>query len=493
VSFSSRFRRSGLSRHWHWSHFLALSLTACGGGGSGDSAPLPPTPTPTPTLKVSIVGSGFVASNPSGIDCHADCAEDYSLNAVVTLVPFAGAGQTFTGWSGDADCSDGSVTMSAARNCISTFQPTSGTRLMAGKDFSLARSRSGVAYSWGADVSEALGNGTAAQGGSVPGPTSLTATVDAVATAPGAQHGLALERASGRVWAWGNNDSGQLGDGSLVNRADAVLVRDAMAAAVTAAVALATGASYSLILLADGRVLTTGGNGNGQLGDGTTASRSAAAVVPNACATGVAARAIAAGSNFSLASCADGSVRAWGANAQGQLGDGSFVDRSSPVTVTGLAGQTIKAIAAGGEFSLVLNADGIASSWGSNARGQLGTDSRVVARRNVAETAGGFAGGVAIAAGLQHAVVLLANNVVYAWGANDSAQVSPALGGSSRWTLPFGSTGCRRSSKSQPARTTLWPSTARALSGLGAVTRTVNWASAMRFRQARHRSLLDLT
>lgn len=400
----------------------ALGLSACGGGGGNTPAPS------TPLLTVTVAGGGFVVSSPTGIDCHLDCTEAYAAGTVVTLAPFAASGQTFTGWSGDADCSDGSVTMDAARNCTATFQPTGGARIMAGKDFSVARNRSGLPTSWGADLAETLGNGAAASSRNAPGPMALFEALDAVATAPAAQHGLAVERATGRVWGWGNNASGQLGDGSQANRADAVLMHDNSAAVVSSAVAVAVGASHSLVLLADGRVLAAGSNGNGQLGNGTTASRSIAAVVPNVCAAGVAATAIAAGSNFSLALCADGSVRAWGANAQGQLGDGTFVDRTTPVTVSGLNGQTIKAIAAGGEFAVALNTDGVGWSWGSNARGQLGTDIRVETRRNAAANIGGFFGGVSIVAGLEHAVVLLANNVVFAWGANDSGQVSPLLG-----------------------------------------------------------------
>ena len=89
------------------------------------SAPPPPPPPPPPTYTLTIppagTGSGTVTSSPTGITCGADCSESYSDGTVVTLTPSAAVGSTFAGWSGDADCSDGSVTMSAAKNCTATF------------------------------------------------------------------------------------------------------------------------------------------------------------------------------------------------------------------------------------------------------------------------------------------------------------------------------------------------------------------------------------
>ncbi len=66
-------------------------------------------------------GTGTVSSSPAGIDCGGDCSEDYDYNTVVTLTAIADAGSDFTGWSGNSDCSDGIVTMDAAKGCIATF------------------------------------------------------------------------------------------------------------------------------------------------------------------------------------------------------------------------------------------------------------------------------------------------------------------------------------------------------------------------------------
>lgn len=72
------------------------------------------------TVKAG-TGTGAVTSNPAGIACGTDCSEAYPTSTVVALTAAADAGSIFAGWSGDADCSDGSVTMSAARSCVAIF------------------------------------------------------------------------------------------------------------------------------------------------------------------------------------------------------------------------------------------------------------------------------------------------------------------------------------------------------------------------------------
>jgi len=82
------------------------------------------TPTPTPTvysLTLSRQGSGTITSNPSAINCGTTCAAGFTSGAIVTLQAAAATGYTFTGWSGDADCLDGAVTMSGNRSCAATF------------------------------------------------------------------------------------------------------------------------------------------------------------------------------------------------------------------------------------------------------------------------------------------------------------------------------------------------------------------------------------
>ncbi|MDH3328384.1 MAG: hypothetical protein OEM01_04055 [Desulfobulbaceae bacterium] len=73
------------------------------------------------TVATTGTGTGTVTSSPAGIDCGGDCSEDYDYNTVVTLNPAPDADDIFAGWSGDADCSDGIVTMDAAKSCTASF------------------------------------------------------------------------------------------------------------------------------------------------------------------------------------------------------------------------------------------------------------------------------------------------------------------------------------------------------------------------------------
>ncbi|MFG2111457.1 Ig-like domain repeat protein [Streptomyces sp. NPDC048718] len=172
--------------------------------------------------------------------------------------------------------------------------------------------------------------------------------------------------------AWGFNDSGQLGDGSITNRRTPVGVD---LPAGTQLTAIAAGQSHSIALTSDGRVLTWGGNFAGQLGDGTTTQHTTPveALLP----AGTHATAVDAGRAYSMALTSDGRVFAWGQNLFGQLADGTTTDRHTPVEMTLPTGAHIAAIVAGDYTSVLLTSDGRVLSAGYNMTGQLGNGSAV--------------------------------------------------------------------------------------------------------------------
>jgi alpha-tubulin suppressor-like RCC1 family protein len=155
----------------------------------------------------------------------------------------------------------------------------------------------------------------------------LTATTSAIGL--GYTHGCAIDETAGGVRCWGNNTSGQLGDGNTAPRANVAVVVAGLAGPATA---VCGGEAHTCARLATGAVQCWGANDQGQLGDGSNTERHAPVTVTGL--EGVAE--LACGGKHTCARLAAGGVRCWGANAEGQLGDGSVAARSVPVAAQGL-------------------------------------------------------------------------------------------------------------------------------------------------------------
>ncbi len=231
----------------------------------------------------------------------------------------------------------------------------------------------------------------------------------------GSEHTCAVLVAGGAK-CWGANFSGQLGDGTNVNRNTPVTV-SGVAGSVSV---VASGSEHTCALSTGGAAVCWGANFSGQLGDGTNLNRNAPANVSGLFG-GVSA--IAAGSEHTCAVTA-GRVKCWGANSSGQLGDGTNLDRATPVSVPGLPG-TVTAIAAGSAHMCALTTDGSMWCWGANFSGQLGDGTNV--NRNTPVEVSGLLGGVSeIAAGSEHTCALTRGGALACWGANFSGQLGDA-------------------------------------------------------------------
>jgi alpha-tubulin suppressor-like RCC1 family protein len=260
---------------------------------------------------------------------------------------------------------------------------------------------------WGRNNSGQLGDGTT-QDTSVPvRAAGLTGGIRQIAG--GTAHTLAVG-SNGEVWAWGNNDSGQLGDGTREN--DPVPTR---VPGIDNAVAVAAGHLFSLAVLADGTVKAWGDNSNGQLGIPGPDVLSPV-TVPGVSSVVT----VAAGRGHSLALRGDGTVWGWGDNDFGQLGDGTIDSRPAPAPVHNLTG--VRQLVSGSLFAMALRADGTVHAWGLGDQGELGNG--LTPRRQLLPVAADIDQVVHISAGMQHSLAVRADGSVWAWGSNVERQVT---------------------------------------------------------------------
>jgi alpha-tubulin suppressor-like RCC1 family protein len=301
------------------------------------------------------------------------------------------------------------------------------------KVYSFALRSDGTVWSWGSNHHGQLGDGTIYQRLApvqVSGLTGVTAIATSSSFFSGHRfeseaYALAL-RNDGTVWAWGDNQYGQLGDGTTIQRFAPVQVSGLtgithIVTSQASEYSYAAYGAYALALRNDGTVWAWGDNHHGQLGDGTETDRPAPVQVPGL--TGVTALAVGSGTivgyGSSLALRNDGAVWAWGFNYHGQLGDGTKTDRSSPVQVPGLTGVT--ALAVGSSYSLARRSDGTVWAWGDNQYGQLGDGTTT--QRLAPVQVSGLTDATAIDVGPSYSLARRSNGTVWAWGYNHDGRL----------------------------------------------------------------------
>jgi alpha-tubulin suppressor-like RCC1 family protein len=169
--------------------------------------------------------------------------------------------------------------------------------------------------------------------------------------------------ANGNAFCWGLNGDGQLGDGSRLDRLVPTLVRGAIES-------LAAGSAHTCGI-SEGQVLCWGDNRFGQLGDGSNDGRAQPTAVVGLPSPPTQ---VTAGAVHTCALVGGGAAYCWGQNLQGQLGDGTTSNRNTAVAVSG--GHRFRSIHSGGAMTCGVTMDGAQLCWGLNQSGQLGDGTR---------------------------------------------------------------------------------------------------------------------
>jgi alpha-tubulin suppressor-like RCC1 family protein len=285
------------------------------------------------------------------------------------------------------------------------------TALSSGAGHSCALKNDSSLWCWGYNNQGQLGDGSAVNKLQ---PVQVQALGTSVASfSTGGEHTCAL-RKDGTFWCWGGNSYGQLGDGTAANKLQPVQVQTLG----TSVISFSASAGHTCVLKRDGSLWCWGNNSQGQLGDGTIVDRRTPVQVQ---ALGTSVASMSAGKGHTCALKKDGTLWCWGNNSQGQLGDGTAENKLHPVQVQAL-GTSVDSFSIGGEHTCALRKDGTLWCWGANSYGQLGDGTTL--QRAVPVQIRGLAGFVSsVSASLSHTCALRTDGSLWCWGANTAGQL----------------------------------------------------------------------
>lgn len=270
--------------------------------------------------------------------------------------------------------------------------------LSAGMDHTVAVQSDGTLWAWGFNESGQLGDGTTAEKQI---PTQIGTDSDWKTVSASGNHTLAI-KTDGSLWTWGDNLWGQLGNGAVGTQKNA----PAKIGTATDWKAVYAGSTFSFGIKTDGTLWAWGDNFSGQLGI------SSYPFTPTKVGTDTNWKSISAGGSHTLAIKTDGSLWAWGLNSDDQLGDGTAIDKNIPTKI----GTALNwaSISAGYDFSMALKTDGTLWVWGNNDMGQLGDGT--YAGKNIPMQLGIASDWQAITTGSDNSLAIKTDGTLWAWG-----------------------------------------------------------------------------
>jgi alpha-tubulin suppressor-like RCC1 family protein len=359
-------------------------------------------------------GSGQI-----GNGTFTDATAPVQITAMTNCTSFTG-GSTFSAavradgtlwtWGSNTYGQIGDGTLLSRPSPVQVGSATNWQQVRAGADHVLALRTGGTLWAWGRNLNGQLGQGfnQTTIAGNVP--VQVGAMGEWQIIAPGQAANVAM-KADGTLWSWGDNSSGQLGyRGHLLKPVAAQFGPVADAAA---------GDGHAMILRPDGTLWSFGYNADGQVGQGVTDS--AQRPVPRQPLPGTQWLSIAAGGYHQAAVRTDGTLWIWGWNADGQLGDGTTITRSVPVQV-GTGSNWLK-VTAGRYHTIALRGDGTLWAWGYNSDGQMGNGVASSTDQLLPAQIGTAADWADVVSGGYHILARKQNGTLWAWGYNFSGQL----------------------------------------------------------------------
>jgi alpha-tubulin suppressor-like RCC1 family protein len=269
-----------------------------------------------------------------------------------------------------------------------------------GHGHSAAITTNGDLYIWGDNDCGQLGDGTKTNRSK---PVKIMSDVASVSL--GYNHSAAITK-NGDLYTWGENLDGQLGDGTKTNSSKPVKIMSNVAS-------VSLGDWHSAAITTSGDLYTWGANYYGQLGDGTSGATASMRSTPVKIMSNVAS--VSLGYSSSAAITTNGDLYTWGWNNCGQLGDGTTTDSSTPIKImSNVANVSLNHDDSCGEYSAVITTSGDLYTWGYNEDGQLG-DGTTTSRSTPVKI---MSNAVSVSLGKAHSAAITTNGDLYTWGNN---------------------------------------------------------------------------
>jgi alpha-tubulin suppressor-like RCC1 family protein len=309
---------------------------------------------------------------------------------------------------------------------VDVHTSVSFTKIVAGGNTTCALGTDAKVYCWGRNVEGQIGDGTHTDQ-LTPVAVNTSGVLSGLSLVDVAVLGVAVcARSTTTIYCWGRGQEGDLGDGTSTDSTAPVSVVMNGALNGLTVLQMAAGDGSVCVLASDDNPYCWGYNGNGNLGDGSLLNRPVPTPVDMSGLPGVQIIQLSATAWDVCATSSTGTAYCWGNNADSQVGDATTTDALTPTAVAGLGGATIASTYAGADFSCARTVIGAAFCWGNNPRGQLGEATTTDSAVPVALDSSGELNGVTlreVATGGYHACAISTVDRIYCWGANDSGQV----------------------------------------------------------------------